>query len=800
MKRYLLSLLVVFIAVSLSYSQSTVMLTKETYREMKLKGQIKNEVKYIPIGDNLVQKDSLKIPVRSGYTGEVNYPKSINSSNDCSCMVPRDSTFSTAEFTEGVSPGYSPDYRCDDAFTEEKALPFNFCLYGTQYDSVFINSNGNITFGEGYSTFSASAFPSTDFIMVAPFWGDVETNNFQSGLVYYKITSTYMIVKWENVGYFDTHADKKNTFQLIITDGNDPILPSGNNIAFCYGDMQWTTGDASDGVNGFGGIPATVGVNKGDGTNYVQVGRFDKPGTAYDGGYGADDGVSWLDYQSFYFNSCSGANIPPIANGLNNCDTIRICGVNDTLILNGLFLAPEIGQNTTVSVNLNGTAGATVIGNNSGNAATTIVQVIASSANAGNNIITFTATDDGIPAATTTVNVNVFVDTTGISNFNPVISGDLEICEGETSLLSVSPTTYDSYSWSNGSDSIATYVSEGGPTWVTAKFNGCYKSSLVNMVVHEIPDSLIVGPLFTCNTNPTTLGIDSISLYPSHSWLAPTASTADSITLLSGQVIVMVTDAYGCIGYDTADVINANPEVSISGAQTFCPGSTITLQANPTFPSGAIYTWSNNTNAQTTNISSAGTYTVTVNYSNGCSATNSVLVNQYPAPDANYVTSPSGSAPPGTLISFTDMSTISSGSITTWVWNFGDSINSISADQNPNYTYSENGEYIVTLAVRSDNGCWDTIQLKYLIMSDIEIPNVFTPNGDGINDVLAFKNLEFFQDVSLIVYNRWGNKVYEASNYKNDWPGEGHDGTYYFVLQGTSLTETKYGFVQVIKK
>jgi hypothetical protein len=48
-------------------------------------------------------------------------------------------------------------------------------------------------------------------------------------------------------------TDKLNDFQLILTDGSDPLLPNGNNIAFCYGDMQWTTGSASQCVGGFGG-------------------------------------------------------------------------------------------------------------------------------------------------------------------------------------------------------------------------------------------------------------------------------------------------------------------------------------------------------------------------------------------------------------------------------------------------------------------------------------------------------------------------------------------------------------------
>src|SRR6185369_12832017 len=100
------------------------------------------------------------------------------------------------------------------------------------------------------------------------------------------------------------------TFQLIITDGTDPLLPGGNNVSFCYQDMQWTTGDASNGTMGFGGVPATVGANRGNNTDYAQIGRFDQVGTNYDGGFGLNDGISWLDSTHFYMNT-AGGGIPP---------------------------------------------------------------------------------------------------------------------------------------------------------------------------------------------------------------------------------------------------------------------------------------------------------------------------------------------------------------------------------------------------------------------------------------------------------------------------------------------------------
>lgn len=179
--------------------------------------------------------------------------------------------------------------------------------------------------------------------MIAPFWADVDTRASGSGQVFMRNTGTNKFaVAWDHVGYYDEQTDKLNTFQVLISDGNDSSMGIGNNVCFCYGDMQWTTGSASSGSGGFGGTYATVGINKGDGVSFSQIGRYGQPGN---GLYGIDS----LDGQTYCF-AATGVNIPPVPSGFPPSNlTALACGANITNMVVS-FAAPEGDQTTTLTV------------------------------------------------------------------------------------------------------------------------------------------------------------------------------------------------------------------------------------------------------------------------------------------------------------------------------------------------------------------------------------------------------------------------------------------------------------------
>jgi hypothetical protein len=271
------------------HAQTQVIVDSPEYNQRKLAGTL-DQVTVVPNPNAVVVENPPLTPTYHEKSGA------------CDCYVEPDSTYILA-----LQPN-------DDGSSPLINIPFNFCLYGQTYNHIYINNNGNLTFTGPMSSFSSTAFPSTGNAIVAPFWGDVDTRQ-GLGQVLYKITPTAVYINWENVGYFSIHGDKRNTFQLIITDGSDQVVPDGN-VAFCYQDMDWTTGDASSGVNGFGGIPATGGANKGDGVAYFLISRFDHAGNDFDGALGNPDGIDWLDNKSFYFDACNSGNIPPIAEGI----------------------------------------------------------------------------------------------------------------------------------------------------------------------------------------------------------------------------------------------------------------------------------------------------------------------------------------------------------------------------------------------------------------------------------------------------------------------------------------------------
>jgi hypothetical protein len=393
-------LLISLIFFSNVFSQE-IQIDSKAYNILKSNGQINIQSEF---SRNLVSQKVIH------YTG------SVAKTGICDCMIPLDSTFILAMLPN------------DDLSSNNIPLPFDFHFYGITYDSLYINNNGNVSFTMPYSFFTANSFPDPNFNMIAPFWADVDTRSANGGNVWYKLNPHSIVIVWDHVGYYSEKEDKLNTFQLIISDGQDSLINGGNNVAFCYGDMQWTTGEASAGINGFGGFPATTGVNIGNGVDYFQVGQFDTLGTAFDGPYNGIDQVDFLDNQEIYFNlASSSTNIPPLMVSSIICDTIDIY-TGDTLHKSQYSIdftigvsTPEIGQliNTTIQCSLPSAFSYYAV--QDGEYIAYNMTFDAVNVQPGMYFIDMDVTDNGIPAQTVhkTIPIRVLYDTnvSGLTHF-----------------------------------------------------------------------------------------------------------------------------------------------------------------------------------------------------------------------------------------------------------------------------------------------------------------------------------------------------------------------------------------------
>lgn len=160
--------------------------------------------------------------------------------------------------------------RNDDGYKGPVNIGFDVSFFGDNFSQLWVNNNGNVTFKEGLSQYTPFAMTgASSNPIIAAYFADVDTRGSASAVTTYGNGTVNgrdaFGVNWDGVGYYGRHTDKLNIFQLLLIDRSD-ITAGDFDIEFNYNQMQWETGDASDGENGFGGTPAVVGYSSGAGT------------------------------------------------------------------------------------------------------------------------------------------------------------------------------------------------------------------------------------------------------------------------------------------------------------------------------------------------------------------------------------------------------------------------------------------------------------------------------------------------------------------------------------------------------
>jgi gliding motility-associated-like protein len=270
-----------------------------------------------------------------------------------------------------------------------------------------------------------------------------------------------------------------------------------------------------------------------------------------------------------------------------------------------------------------------------------------------------------------------------------------------------------------------------------------------------------------------------------------TNTTTYTFTSLNGQ----------CVANETMTVeVLSLPQIEAGNNLTICAGQFATLSGN----GGISYTWSDNVqNGVPFAPANTNVYYLTGTDINGCEAFDSVLITIVPIPNASFSANPTVGMAPWN-VSFTN----SSSNATFYNWQFGDGSSSV--QENSSHIYSNSGEFVVWL-IASNGFCQDSISQLIQVLEpgapEIKVPNVVTPNGDGMNDDW-FITTENISELNVIIFNRWGNQIATIQNTTDSWDGktdsgdEVTDGTYFYKYEAKGTMGqyfSGHGFLTLIR-
>lgn len=406
------------------------------------------------------------------------------------------------------------------------------------------------------------------------------------------------------------------------------------------------------------------------------------------------------------------------------------------------------------------------------------------------------------------------------------------VCENTPVTLQLS-VTGAAYSWSDTSltgntptvtpDTTTTY------TVIVTDPGGCAGISTASVTVQVVQNSaggvtVQVQPSDTiCLGGQVTLNVLGGNGASGYSWSHPglSGSSPQVTPPASTTYTVSVTNPAACWGTVTATVpvtvIAFTASVSAWPDDTLCPGETVTLtaQMNPPY-SGATYQWLHGPAGAVTVADSAGLYTVIAAFG-GCADTAAIpvavldLASQFPWAADDWDTTQQNLP---VLVPVTVNDLLAGGGVNVFgsashgsaVYTSG----GILYTPDPGFSGLDSVRYLLCHPVCQ--AICDTAWVRIFVNAQkpLQIPEVLSPNGDGWNDLWVIENLDQYPDNTVVILNRWGDKLYSAAPYQNDWDGKGNcgmlagngtvpDGTYFFVLDLGAGNEIIKGFIEIAK-
>lgn len=431
---------------------------------------------------------------------------------------------------------------------------------------------------------------------------------------------------------------------------------------------------------------------------------------------------------------------------------------------------------------------------------------------------------NAIPAMTGIYNVTAYftqnnvtcsstnsVDVTVKPKVNFTLTPIPNVCDN-TTLLVPGPVGATSYTWTGPNGYVANtqdltinnaVTNQSGIYTLVVDVNGCItQDSLFVTVLSPVTFSVKPSDATMCKGDSVKLytlpiggsGVYNISWAPAMSLIGPFGNNSIGIPSISTNFTITVNDiACPTQSVTTNFVIYVNPlpmpnvaASTIEGCAPLC--ITLNSYAAPKAVS-VLWNFGQNLNAIGDSINfcfkNPGTYSITTTIQdiNGCKSKNTApfQITVYPRPQPDFSWEPYDPTLIENNVSF--VSSYINGPITNYHWDFGDVHNltyDTSSLKNPQHEYTAIGVYPVTLIETNIHGCTDTITKNLTVTEDflLYVPNAFTPNGDGMNDVFQAKGMGFKpESFEMLIYDRWGNLVFKSNDVYKGW-----DGTFKGVL------------------
>ncbi len=381
-------------------------------------------------------------------------------------------------------------------------------------------------------------------------------------------------------------------------------------------------------------------------------------------------------------------------------------------------------------------------------------------------------------------------------------TGSTTFCAGDSIVLSGN-SGMTQYIWQPGNiiEPTMTAYTSGTYLLMTLDSLGCQAFDSVTITVtpaYYTPSLKVIPDSVFCIGQSVVLNVLSDSL-STIQWLNPLSGN-------SFQQVVDTTGTYICsVTYcnitttDSITVTELNPAANItaSGPLTFCSGDSITLTGSGNFTN---YIWlPDSVSNQNIIVHNPAVYHLTITNYIGCTATDSIKIDTIPNPTPMV---PSAATCAGTSITL-----IANGNQQVYWYN--DEFATTPFDSG--YTFTTPLLYTtMTYYILTNTGVCRSMLVPVVVEVEpcfINIPNIFTPNNDGYNDFFAFQ-ADGFLTYHLIIYDRWGLKMFESYQPNLYWDGYDQagrqcpDGTYYYIFYGDDYNAHPYsthGYITLIR-